>query len=123
MLKEDLSAWTGAATKYFEQVPPHDMGQRMQLCLIAEVSFTRACEFNLNGHFRPQGPNAGKFFEWPGIDAIVTCPGTGEKVKPDGGKRMHLLVAQVINQWVAAARHQSQHADSNHSTDPDDCGA
>lgn len=99
VLKEDLSACSGpdATKKYFARVPPHDAGQRMQLCLIAEVGFTRACEFGLNDFYRPQGPNAGKCFEWPGIDAIVTCPGTGEKVKPDGGKRMHLLVAHSIS--------------------------
>ena len=33
---------------------------------------------------------------WPGVDAIATCPGTGEKVDPDS-KRMHVLVAHSIS--------------------------
>ena len=28
------------------QVPPHDMGKRMQLCLIAEVSYTLGCKLS-----------------------------------------------------------------------------
>ena len=103
VLQEDRPAPDGLK-QYCSHVPAHSGGFAMELCLIAEVAWTQECYYNLQEFYRPSGSQAGRFFEWPGIEGIAVCPGTGEAVQPDGmhhrdtrGKKLHLLCAHSIH--------------------------
>jgi hypothetical protein len=84
-----------ALKRYHTKVLPHDMCQPMLLCLIEEVIFNANSKMQFEHFYRAAGQNAGKYFDWPGGDAVATCPGTGEAIQPDR-KRRHLLVAHQM---------------------------
>jgi len=107
-LREDLDAFCGSnqpfeekaeETKnldtrmYFQNVPPH-MPVQMCFAVIGEVRFSTLDYIMFKDYYDRQ---SSKFlnFRWPGIEAIVTCPGTGEEVKPHP-RKIHLLVACEI---------------------------
>ena len=96
-------------------VPRHDFGTSMQLCLVAEVRYTSSCRLGLHEFYSHR--NKGRMFDWPGIDAIETCPGTGERVLPHG-KELRLLAAfQMRGYWMSQGTLQTlTRVIPNHST-------
>ena len=85
MLREDLAHADAA------RVPAHDMGKSMEHCLVAEVKYTTMCAQSFRA-FYSDASNKGRFFDWPGGEAVCVCPGTGRRVETSTRER-HLLVA------------------------------
>jgi hypothetical protein len=71
-------------------VPKHNLGMPMEFCLVAEVCFTMCCKLEFTNHYNHD--SHGSLFDWPGIEAILTCPGTGKSIEPDS-KALVVLVA------------------------------
>jgi len=72
------------------KVPLHNFGTSTEFLLVAEVRYTNMCEMALKDFYSHK--NKGRMFDWPGIDAIETCPGTGERI-PTHSKELRLLAA------------------------------
>ena len=89
------AAWYEENTKkYFELVPAH-APCLMSFALVGEVVWTPGCERDML-EFYSQPSNNGTLFQWPGGECVGVCPGTGQKVAPDG-KTVHLLVANQMH--------------------------
>jgi len=73
-----------------DTVPLHDMGKCMEFCLVAEVRYTNICQLSFTDYYNHQ--NKGRMFDWPGVEAVETCPGTGNRVVPCR-THIHVLAA------------------------------
>jgi hypothetical protein len=86
VLREDQDRPTAA------KVPDHSMGKLTEMCLVEEAVFTSNCAASFTDFYQSDPSNKGALFEWPAIEAIATCPGTGKRVG-FSSKRAHILVA------------------------------
>lgn len=90
--KHDMQARHANMSAYLARVPAHGP-MPSTYAVLGEVVWTKECQRELAAFYDHGGSGGdGKFFRWPGGDAIGTCPGTGAPVKTDGRTR-HLLVA------------------------------
>jgi O-acetyl-ADP-ribose deacetylase (regulator of RNase III) len=90
ILKEDFS-WGPKqfdAKQYYSTVPPH-LPVQVVYAVIAEVLWTEIDYQEMKAYYERQ---PGRFFEWPGVECVGICPGTGKKV-PFSRTEKHLLVA------------------------------
>jgi hypothetical protein len=92
ILKEDM--WREDPAKYRTEVPTH-MPFPVVYAIIGEVLCTQRDYADM----KPYCKEVGQHFEWPGVDCIGICPGTGRKV-PFGMTEKHFLVANVIQGTV-----------------------
>jgi len=91
LLKEDFS-WGGQEQfdpkQYYSKVPIHSPTQVIY-AVIAEVLWTEIDYLEMKAYYDGE---LGKYFDWPGVECVGICPGTGEKV-PFSMTDKHLLVA------------------------------
>jgi hypothetical protein len=97
ILKEDMLRGDGPLDpeEYFTQVPIHTPFQ-VVYAVIAEVLWTQMDYADMKPFY---GTEVGRYFEWPGVDCIGICPGTGRKV-PFSMTEKHFLVACVLQGTV-----------------------
>ena len=88
VLREDL------AHADARRVPGHDMGKWMEHCLVGECRFTVSCQMSF-ASFYSSADNKGRFFDWPGGEAVGICPGTGADVFPSAKERVLLVATQM----------------------------
>ena len=82
---------TDSTNAYLAQVPNH-FPQPSVYAVIGQVVWTKGCQRELAAFYDHGGSGGdGKFFRWPGGDAIGICPATGTAVRTDG-RTPHLLV-------------------------------
>ena len=88
-------------------VPHHDCGDYMEYLLIEEVHYTMMCRVSFDC-FYSQTANRGKRFNWPRIEAVETCPGTGRKVATSPTER-RLLVCSRMMGWSLSPDGETMH--------------
>ena len=92
------------AAEHLKRVPGH-APMPSEFAVLGEVVWTPDCKRELAAFYDHGGSGGdGKFFRWPGGDAIGVCPCTGETVKTDGRTR-HILVACEMQGQKAVGSH------------------
>jgi hypothetical protein len=83
----------------FQQVPYH-MPMPTQYVIIGEAIWTKEDYDDFKSYF-DDPERKGRLFDWPGVECVGICPGTGERVQYSRNKK-HLLV--VCNMYGQALR-------------------
>ena len=117
VLREDSQLVDG--DEYLRLVPLHRPIQ-MYFGIVGEVVLTDECKPCFERLFGG-AHKRGRFFEWPGAEAIYVCPGTGAVVEPTPsqnirGAPVHLLVAQQIKGAIPAGDGVPSEAVGQHTT-------
>ena len=93
--KEYDAAWYEENTRKYRELVPAHAPFLMSFALVGEVVWTPGCERDML-EFYSHPSNNGTLFQWPQGECVGLCPGTGQKVVPDG-KTVHLLVANQMH--------------------------